>query len=730
MLAAPGPGINLWDTTTGRFIRSFQRKKGDPREWYIYSAVFSSDGGQLAIASEPDGNETTVVHVFSLAGESRLPRHHWEVRGFRQPLVRFGRDGKTLVLGGPQEALSQYDVRTGRRLGEAGPAVPKGWGGYVLARHGKQFAARDRDDVYGLPIHIVDVASNRIRVTLRGGVAKVKTLVFSPDGKTLAGADEEEGNICLWDAGTGRLRHEPSGLARVIRQVRFERGQPIAVGVESGEVRFWNVRSGRIVRRLRPGRGKIGPEGCLAISPTGAWLAVCGLGEYEYNEAQSRATRLQTTHLWRLDTGKEIRTWQVRSRYHPYHGTNRPDQHDEPAWSRYRRPELVFSPDSRLLAEVDWEGTLRIRQTATGKEVCRQPQRKQELLELLYSDAFWSPDSKQLAVTARFPAAVAFGGDMGDPRNGSRLLDVSTGKIRRANPTFRDPRWLSPDGSVLLVVNRHISLADAANGRIFRRSSIQHNWSALPPVFSPSGRLLAVGDPPRGCVRVCEVATGQELGVFSGHTAEVTSLAFSPDGKHLLSGSIDGTAVLWNVASAFGDEPSSGKASRGKLLRWIMTLTAPDARQAYRAIWTLARAGDQATGLVARQLLTFEAVESARLRGLLERLGSDDFAQRQKASGELERLGFAAEDGLRELARSNADLEARRRAERLLARWQRGGREQQWQHFVRIVEALEQIGTPAARKALQRLAERGAAIALRQQAKAACRRLERGERQP
>jgi WD40 repeat protein len=45
------------------------------------------------------------------------------------------------------------------------------------------------------------------------------------------------------------------------------------------------------------------------------------------------------------------------------------------------------------------------------------------------------------------------------------------------------------------------------------------------------------------------VVSGRPLHVFEGHTAEVTSVAWSPDGKQALTDSQDGTARLWLIPS-------------------------------------------------------------------------------------------------------------------------------------------------------------------------------------
>ena len=48
-------------------------------------------------------------------------------------------------------------------------------------------------------------------------------------------------------------------------------------------------------------------------------------------------------------------------------------------------------------------------------------------------------------------------------------------------------------------------------------------------------------------IRLWNVATGENIHTFWGHTTDVQSLAFSPDSTLLASGSVDGTILLWDV---------------------------------------------------------------------------------------------------------------------------------------------------------------------------------------
>ena len=65
--------------------------------------------------------------------------------------------------------------------------------------------------------------------------------------------------------------------------------------------------------------------------------------------------------------------------------------------------------------------------------------------------------------------------------------------------------------------------------------------------FSPSGDILASGSVDQSII-LMDVASRQTIGPpLTGHGDSVTSLAFSPDGLTLASGSFDSTVLLWDL---------------------------------------------------------------------------------------------------------------------------------------------------------------------------------------
>jgi WD40 repeat protein/nucleoside phosphorylase len=107
---------------------------------------------------------------------------------------------------------------------------------------------------------------------------------------------------------------------------------------------------------------------------------------------------------------------------------------------------------------------------------------------------------------------------------------------------------ISLDGRLLASGHGlEIRLWELETGNVLRilRSHEGTVWSVA---FSPNGATLASGSDD-ATVRLWDVATGAERRVLKGHSQSVLSVAFSPSGDMLASGSLDATVRLWDVAT-------------------------------------------------------------------------------------------------------------------------------------------------------------------------------------
>ena len=75
--------------------------------------------------------------------------------------------------------------------------------------------------------------------------------------------------------------------------------------------------------------------------------------------------------------------------------------------------------------------------------------------------------------------------------------------------------------------------------------------------FSPNGSQVLSGSNDK-TLKLWDVATGREIRTFTGHSQWIYSVAFSPDGRQALSGSGDQTLKLWDVDSRPGDPDLHG----------------------------------------------------------------------------------------------------------------------------------------------------------------------------
>ena len=96
-----------------------------------------------------------------------------------------------------------------------------------------------------------------------------------------------------------------------------------------------------------------------------------------------------------------------------------------------------------------------------------------------------------------------------------------------------------------------------------------HTDDVISVSFSPNGMLLATGSGDH-TARIWDVATGRCAHILKGHTGHVSSVCFSPNGKLLATGSYDKTARIWDVATGRSVRVFEGHTSHVKSVRFSL----------------------------------------------------------------------------------------------------------------------------------------------------------------
>jgi hypothetical protein len=209
---------------------------------------------------------------------------------------------------------------------------------------------------------------------------------------------------------------------------------------------------------------------------------------------------------------------------------------------------------------------------------------------------------------------------------------------------------------------------------------------------------------------------GKQLLALRGHRGEINCLAFSPDGSWLASGSEDTTVLLWDLR----------RLPRTRPQMLFADLMDTNEEEAAYAVMTLETMPASILPLLKDHLPKAVALEK-QIACFFADLDDADYAVREKASRELEKLGPGAEATLRFALHHELPPEVARRIQETLdslaEKRSASAPPSEVRGAMRALQILEHIDTPEARQLLEMVAKGHSEAPLTKEAKAALARL-------